>query len=169
METKTYTLKPEKKFLKQGYFLEDESGTIVYEAKMVKQSLIGAMEFDFINHVSNKTEKHKVGHTITQETTGAFEVLSTKSYFKFDGVNIWDYLHEKGIRIDSNFQDRKIGMTYDVTFKGEQMATIVTYSPKGKSIITSSHYLNITTSSSDLDLIFLTAFAISNTEQTFYN
>ena len=169
METKTYLFQPEKKFLKQGFFLEDENKNIVYEGKMVKQSLIGAMIFEFVNHVSNKTEEHKVGHTVTTEQTGMFQVFSTKSYFKFDGKNIWDYLHEEGIRIDSNLQDKKIGMTYNVSLKGKEMATIATSSPKGSSIITNNYCLNITTSEENLDLAFLVAFAIAKTNQIFYN
>ncbi|MBQ8892203.1 MAG: hypothetical protein IJ068_05050 [Bacilli bacterium] len=169
METKTYLFQPEKKFLKQGFFMEDENNNIVYEAQMIKQTLIGAMPFNFINHISNTSLEHKVGHTVTTEQTGAFGMFSTKSYFKFDGKNVWDYLHEKGIRIDSNLQDNKLGMVYNVTLEGKEMATIVTSTPKGKSVITSSYYLNVTTKEENLDLAFLVAFAIARTNQAFYS
>ncbi len=170
METKTYFFRPEKKILKQGFYMEDENNNIVYEAKMIKQSLFSAMQFQFINHLSNKIEEHKVGHTVTTEQSGIFEMFSTKSYFKYDGKNIWDYLHEIGIRIDSHLSNDKIGMTYNVTLEGKEMATISTASPNnGKMIITSAYCYNVTTSTSNIDLAFLVTFAIARTDQTFYN
>ena len=57
------------------------------------------------NHITNNTEKHNVGKTITIEENNGSDIISTlsrKSYFKYDGVKIWDYLHDKGIRIDNN-------------------------------------------------------------------
>ena len=169
METKTYLFQPEKIFLKQGFYLTDESDSIIYEVKMLKQPLFGAMPFDFINHLTNKTTSHKVGHTITTEETGLSQILSTKSYCKIDGVKIWDYLHELGIRIDSNLQSNKIGMTYNVTLKGEPMATITSTTPKGKSVMTSKYVYEVITSENNLDLAFLVTFAIARTDQTFYS
>ena len=169
METKKYLFQPEKKVLKQGFFMEDENKKVVYEAKMLKQGIFGASKFEFINHISNKTEEHKIGHTVTIEQTGAFEFFSTKSYFKYDGKKIWDYLHDEGVRIDSNFSDKKIGMSYKVSFKGEEIATIATSTLKGKSIVTTNFFLDVITSEDNLDLAFLVAFAIAKTEQTFHD
>lgn len=170
MESKTYLFQPEKKFLKQGFFMTDENNNVVYEAKMLKQPLIGSMQFEFINHITNKVEEHKVGQTITIESgSGMLESFSTKSYFKYDNSKIWDYLHEVGIRIDSHLIDRKLGMTYDVTLKGNPMASITMTTPHGKSVIASRYYFNVTTSEENLDLAFLVTFAIARTEQLFYN
>ncbi len=168
METKTYFFQPEKKFLKQGFFMEDENKNIVYEAKMLKQPLIGSMVFNFINHISNLSEEHKVSQTITSEQSGLFEMFSTKSSFKYDGKNIWDFLHEKGIRIKSNLSNKSIGMTYEVSLEGKEMATIIMSSPKN-SIIASHYFFNVITTEENLDLAFLTTFAIARTEQTIYN
>ena len=171
METKNYFFHPEKKILKQGFLLEDEDKNIVYEAKMIKQHLLGAMQFSFINHITNKEEEHKVGHTITFEQNNGdmSSFLSTKSYFKFDGKNIWDYLHEKGIRIDSKMFDKSVGMTYDITLEGKDIATVVMVSPNGGKFLTGSYWYNVTTSEENLDLVFLVIFAIARTEQAFYN
>ncbi len=172
METKTYLFQPDKKFLKQGFFMTDESGNVTYEAKMVKQSFFGPVPFQFINHLTNKTEDHKIGHTITTQTENGsmiFDEFSKKSYFKLDGKNVWDFLHELGVRIDSHFEDRKIGMKYEISLEGKPIAHIETTSPKGKSMITSRYYFNVTTTEEYLDLVFLVTFSIARTEQTFYN
>ena len=168
---KTYLYQPDKKLMKQGAILTDENGNKVYEAIMVKNSLFGGMQFEFVNHVTNQTVNHKVGHTLTTEsgTGSGFDVLSKKSRFKLDGRNIWDFLHEQGIRIDSHISGSKIGMTYTVTLRGQPLATLVSTTPGGKSLLTSSHCYDVTAEEKDLDLAFLVTFAISRTEQVFYS
>ncbi len=166
-----YILKPKLGTIKQAFFLEDETGNIVYEGKMTKFSLFGASPFELINHITNKTEEHKIGKTITVEQGGndIISLMSKRSYFKYDDKKIWDYLHELGIRIDSKLSNNKIGMTYEITYEGNPLATIATSSPKGKSFITTDIYYDVTCEEKDLDLAFLVAFSIAKTEQTFYN
>ena len=166
-----YLLKPKLNTIKQTFFLEDENGNIIYEGKMTKFSLFGASPFEFINHITNKTEEHKVGKTITIEQGGndLISFMSKRSYFKYDDKKIWDYLHEMGIRIDSQLSGNKIGMTYEVSFEGNHLATIASSSPKGKSFITTDMYYDVICEEKDLDLVFLVAFSIAKTEQTFYN
>ena len=169
METKTYYFQPDKKF-KQGYTLTDENKNVVIEAKMTKFTLIFPFKFQFTNHITNVSEEHKVSHTVTLEENGMIGFFSTKSSFKFDGKKIWDYLHEKGIRINSKFSTGKIGMTYEVSLKGQPMATIATATPNNrKFFITSDFCYNITTAEENLDLAFLAAFAFARTNQTFYH
>ena len=166
-----YLLKPKTGTMKQAFFLEDENGNVVYEGKMTKFSLFGASPFEFINHVTNKSEEHKVGKTVTIEQGGndLISFMSKRSYFKYDDKKIWDYLHDLGIRIDSKVSTSKIGMTYEVSFEGKPLATIASSSPKGKSIITTDMYYDVTCEEKDLDLAFLVAFSIAKTEQTFYD
>lgn len=166
-----YLLKPKLGTIKQAFFLEDETGNVIYEGKMLKFSLFGASPFEFFNHITNKKEEHKVGKTITIEQGGNdfISVMSKRSYFKYDGKKIWEYLHDLGIRIDSKLSSNKIGMTYDVSFEGKPLAVIASSSPKGKSFITTDLYYDVTCEEQDLDLVFLVAFAIAKTEQTFYN
>ena len=166
-----YLLKPALKTAKQAFYLEDENGNTVYEGKMTKFSLLGASPFEFVNHVTNKTEEHKVGKTITVEQGdgGLLSMLSKRSYFKYDGQKIWDYLHDLGVRINSGISDKKLGMSYEVTFKGAPIATIANSSPKGKSIFTTDLYYDVTCEEADLDLVFLVAFSIAKTEQTIYS
>ena len=170
MESKTYFFQPEKKALKQGFFLQDENEKTVYEAKMLKQPLFGPMVFDFINHISNRTTQHQVGKTVTSETSGALGFISTKSYFKYDGKKIWVYLHEQGVRMDSSLAANKLGMVYDVTLKGQPVARIASAAPKGGlKFVTTSFCYDVTTTEEYLDLAFLVAFAVARTDQTFYS
>ena len=166
-----YLLKPKTATMKQAFFLEDENGNVVYEGKMTKFSLFGASPFEFVNHVTNKSEEHKVGKTVTIEQGGndLISFMSKRSYFKYDDKKIWDYLHDLGIRIDSKLSTSKIGMTYEVSFEGKPLATIASSSLKGKSIITTDMYYDVICEEKDLDLAFLVAFSIAKTEQTFYD
>ena len=167
-----YILKPKLATVKQAFFLEDENNKLVYEGKMTKFKFFGASPFEMVNHITNKTEEHKIGKTVTIEQSNGIDIidfLSKRSYFKYDGKKIWDYLHDLGIRIDSKLSGNKVGMTYDITFEGKPLATIATSSPKGKSIITTDLYYDVTCEEKDLDLVFLVAFSIAKTEQTFYN
>ena len=166
-----YLLKPKLGTIKQAFFLEDEHGNMIYEGKMIKFSLLGASPFEFVNHLTNKTEEHKVGKTVTIEQGGndLISFMSKRSYFKYDDKKIWDYLHDLGIRIDSNISTNKIGMTYEISFQGNHIATIASSSPKGKSLITTDMYYDVICEEKDLDIAFLVAFSIAKTEQTFYN
>lgn len=166
-----YLLKPKLNTIKQTFFLEDQDGNIKYEGKMTKFSLFGASPYEFINYITNKTEEHKIGKTVTIEQGGndLMSFMSKRSYFKYDGKKIWDYLHDLGIRIDSNLSSNKIGMTYEISFEGNHLATIASSSPKGKSFITTDMYYDVICEEKDLDLVFLVAFSISKTDQTFYN
>ena len=169
METRKYFFQPDKKMIKTGFFMTDEEQNVVYEANVIKQPLIGAAKVSFVNHIANKTEDHKIGHVVTVEENGLIGGLSTSSYFKFDGKKIWDYLHEKDIRIDSSISPDKLGMSYIITLRGKEIASIKTSTPKGKSIITGRFWLDVETSEYYIDLAFLAAYAIAKTEQTFIN
>ena len=166
-----YRLKPVLKTAKQSFYLEDENGEKVFEGNMLKFSLFGAAPHEFVNHITHKTEEHAVGKTVTVEQGGGglIIMMSKRSYFKFDGVKIWDYLHDQGIRIETGISGSKLGMRYDVTFKGEPLATISNSTPSGKSIITTDMYYDVICEEKDLDLVFLVAFAIAKTDQVFYN
>lgn len=164
-----YLLKPHLGTIKQGFSLEDENNNIVYEGKMLKFKLFGAAPFEFTNYIKNKKEEHKIGKTVTMSENGLAGFFSTKSYFKYDGENIWNFLHDKGVRIESHPSSNKVGMSYNVSYEGKQIATIATSTPKGKSIITTDLYYDVDAEEKDLDLVFLVAFSIAKTDQIFYN
>ena len=166
-----YHLKPALGTIKQGFFLDDENGNTVYEGKMMKFKIFGASPFEFINHVNGKREEHQIGKTVTveQQGNGMLDLMSIRSWFKYDGKKIWDYLHDLGIRIDAKPSGNKLGMTYDISFEGKQIATVASSSPKGKSLITTEMYYDVTCEEKDLDLVYLVAFSIAKTDQVFYN
>ena len=170
MAIKTYYFKPDKKFFKQGFYMVGDNGESIYEAKMVKFSLFSAFKFEFINHKTTKSEIHKIGHTMTFEESGFESILSVKSFFKYDGKNIWDYLHEMGVRITSGISNKKIGMVYDISLKREKVATIAMSSLGSKKSIFATRYCyDVTTDDNYLDLAFLVAFSFARTNQVFYD
>ena len=155
MENRIYHFRPEKKVLKQGFFMEDEEGNIVYEAKVLKSSLLGPATFEFVNHVSGGAVQHTVGKTVTTSTESVLMpgMFKVKSGFKFDGVNIWKYLHENGVAIES--QIAGLGMEYCVLAGGEEIACIT-----GMNRVA----FDVAAPENKLDTAFLVAFAIASTE-----
>ncbi len=158
--------------LKPGYIVENADRKVLFEAKMLKQAIVGTRPYEFSNHITGKVEQHEVGHIVTQSYND--EVFSAKSWFKFDGKNIWDLLHEKGIRISTNVHSKFPNFIYDVAKNGSVFARIETSSMYVHEDEEAEHkikvpigkmYYRVWTSSNDLDTLFLTVFAISETEQ----
>ena len=165
-----YLLKPVTGTIKEGFILENENGEEVYRGQMTKFKLFVDAPFEFRNMLTNMNEEHKVGKTVMVEHNtgiGIIDVMSKRSWFKYDGVKIWDYLHEQGIRINTTINTNKVGMRYEVTLEGKPLAVIANSSPKGKSILTFSNYFDVECEEKDLDLVFLVAFTLGKTEQTF--
>ncbi|MCR4839638.1 MAG: hypothetical protein K5897_12015 [Eubacterium sp.] len=168
--------------MNQDFSMDDENKNPVYEAKAVKKGIFTAWQFEFTDHLANKTEMHKVGHTVTTEqhsgaigllggvAAAAADWLSVRSWFKYDGTKIWDYLHAQGIRIDSHLAQGKIGMSYTVTLKGQELATLTMTTASGKnSLIGARFWYDVEMTGDNMELTFLTAFALAKTEQTFYD
>ncbi|MBQ2111214.1 MAG: DUF3592 domain-containing protein [Clostridia bacterium] len=159
--------------MKPGYIVEDGARNVVYEGKMEKNALVGSRHFVFTDHRKGTTEEHEVGHTITQSFNDEF--FSTKSSFKFDGENIWDVLHGRGIRIQTDMTGKFPNMVYTIGRNGQFLATVETSGKYVHEEDAAEHRLNIPvgryyyrvwTRETDLSDLFLTVFAISETEQT---
>ena len=158
--------------LKPGYILEDADRNPLYEGKMLKNALVGARQFEFTDHTKGKTAEHEVGHTTTQTYNNEF--FSVDSWFKVDGRNIWDILHDRGLRMMTDLHSRFPYLIYQVTKDGKPFARIETTSiyvheddeAKHKIVVPAGNmYYRVWTASDDFDSIFLTIFAISETEQ----
>ncbi|MBR3383100.1 MAG: hypothetical protein IKG85_08735 [Clostridia bacterium] len=158
--------------LKPGYIVEDAARNVIIEASMTKNALVGSRLFTFRNNVKGTSVEHEVGHTVSSEIEG--EMFSRKSYFKFDGRNIWDVLHEQGIRIQTGLFSKFPNLTYTISRNGAFIATAETSGQYVHEEDAAQHKVNIPvgrfyyrvwTNESDLDQIFLTIFAISETEQ----
>lgn len=161
------------KTLKPGYIVEDKTRRKIYEAPMTKNAAVGSRIFTFTNHLTNRTVEHEVGHTTTMSIENEF--FSERSWFKFDGKNVWDVLHEQGIRISTDILSSFPKLTYHVAKNGQFIATIETSGKYVHEEDAAEHKINIPvgryfyrvwTNDDDLDLLFLTVFAISETEQT---
>ncbi|MBP5237242.1 MAG: DUF3592 domain-containing protein [Clostridia bacterium] len=158
--------------LKPGYIIEDADRKVLFEGKMIKQAVVGARTYEFRNNATGSVAAHEVGHTVTQTYNDGF--FTAKSYFKFDGENVWDVIHNRGIRLSTNFHSNFPYVIYDAAKEGAPFARIEScgiYVHEDEAeqhkvnIPSGSRYYRIWTNSSDLELIFLTTFAISETEQ----
>lgn len=158
---------------KPGYIMEDAGRNVLYEGKMTKQALVGARQYEFSNRVTGATATHDVGHTVTQSYND--ELFSAKSWFKFDGTNVWDVVHGKGIRIATDLRSQFPHCVYQIAKNGAPFALVETSSmyvheedeaQHKLAIPTGNMYYRIWTASDDIDSLFLTVFTISETEQT---
>ena len=159
-----------------GYILEDGDRKPVFAGKMTQNLLVVPRKFAFTDYRTNETIEHKVSHVITSSEND-FGMFSTRSSFRLDGVNVWDYLHEKGVLINNGFAEYGAFITYDVTQNGKFLARVKMSSiyvheedEEGKTIkIPHKMYYRVWTDSKDLELVFTVVFAISETEQLIYN
>ena len=158
--------------LKPGYLIEDGDRKVLFEGEMLKNALVGARVFEFRNRVSGLTEEHQVGHAVTQTYNDG--LFSVKSSFKVDGKNIWDLLHDRGVRISTDLFARFPNVAYDVIRNGAPFARIESCGVHVHEEDAAAHTLNVPsgrhyrcwTSSDDLETLFLTVFAFAETEQT---
>lgn len=172
-ELTEYYVSYDGQMLKPGYIVEDAARNVVYEGKMDKNALVGSRHFVFTDHRTGAVEEHEVGHTVTQSFND--ELFSAKSSFKFDGQKIWDVLHERGIRIATDLRSKFPNMVYTISKDGRFFATVETSGKYVHEEDAAEHSINIPigryyyrcwTNESDIALLFLTVFAISETEQT---
>ena len=158
--------------------IEDSNRKVLYEAVSKKKSFFAYSKMEFIDHVFNRQTVHMIGKTITHNhningmwTTGNY------STFDFDGKEIWNQLHQNGIRIET-----------DITLPPKRMYTIYHDDKKIASAVNSSKFVHeedkkerfhlskipcnlffrIKTKEKNLDAIFLTLFSISKTNMMYY-
>ncbi len=172
-DVKEYYFRFDANTFKPGYLIEDADRKVLFEGKMLKNNPLGARTYEFVNHVNGLTEQHEVGHTVTQSYND--EMFSVKSSFKFDGVNIWELLHNRGLRLMTDLRSKFPNMTYNVTGNGSPFALIQSTGKYVHEDEEAEHKINIPTGrmyyrcwsvSDDLETLFMTMFAISETEQT---
>ena len=160
--------------LKPGYIMEDAKRSLLFEGQMIKNALVGPRSFEFRNHVSGHTQEHQVGHTISEAFNN--NAFSVRSWFKIDGKNVWDLLHEKGLRMSTDAHSKFPYFTYYVAKDGIALALIENTGKYVHEDEAAEHKVNmptgkmfyrIWTNSDDFETLFLTVFAISETEQAF--
>lgn len=158
--------------LRPGYILEDKDRNILFEGKMLKNNLVGPRLFEFNNHKTGQVSEHEVGHVMTESFNNEF--FSMKSWFKLDGKNIFDVLHDRGLRMTTDLISKLPYAVYEVSKDGKAFARIESSSKyvhedeeqQHKVVVPfGRYYYRIWTDSDDFETIFLTIFAISESEQ----
>ncbi|MBO4411190.1 MAG: DUF3592 domain-containing protein [Lachnospiraceae bacterium] len=158
--------------LKPGYLIEDADRKVLFEGKMLKNALVGARTFEFHNHVTGGVQEHQVGHTMTNTMNDEF--FSVNSWFKFDGENIWELLHSRGLRMETDLHSKFPYVFYNVTRNGAAFARIENSSlyvheedeAQHKLVIpTGRMYYRFWTNSNDFESLFMTMFGITESEQ----
>ena len=158
--------------LRPGYILEDAYRGLIFEAKMLKNALVGTRTFRFTDHTTGSVKEHEVGHTMTQ--TYNEEFLSARSWFKFDGKNIWDVVHERGLRLSTDVRSEFPRVVYEASKDGQPFARIEACSKyvhedeeaQHKILIpVGRYYYRVWTNTKDFETLFLAIFAVSETEQ----
>lgn len=166
---KKYVFKSDKKVMKQGYSLSEVGGQVVYEARCLKQPLIGAASYEFVNQLTKKSEEHKVGAASqVGRGTGVLDLVrgnvldftTSRPDFKFDGKYIWDLLRQQGI--SGTVSVGRGGGTYKVLQNGQEIASIS--ESGGVKVFSMGKSYDVETSEEYLDVVFLVLFAIARTE-----
>ena len=157
---------------KPGYLVEARARNTVYEATMTKNAAVGKRIFTFRDCRLGSAQEHEVGHTVT--TSYSNEFFSTNSWFKFDGENIWDVLHSRGVRIQTDLRSKFPKTVFTVSRGGRFFAIIETSSKYVHEEDEAEHkikvpvgryYFRCWTNEQNMSLLFLTVFAISETDQ----
>ncbi len=157
----------DKSFSKQGHVMENKDRQVVYEGAIKQFKLIGDFEMDFINHISCHTQTHFIGHAVS---TGTSHVTISEG-FDYDGQNIWEYLHGRGIRVDPILDRRLMSVTFEVTLCGMPFARFVSsgtnlYGEEKAGLakvanLSAPGLFRIYSFGDDLDLLFLIGVAIA--------
>lgn len=158
--------------LKPGYLIEDGARNAVFEGKMLKQTFGGTRTYEFTDHTTGRSQEHQRGPIITQRYNN--ELFSAKSYFKFDGENIWDVIHGRGVRIATDIHSRIPYLIYNITRDGAPFARVESTglhvheedaAQHKFDLPTGGMFYRVWTNSNDMETLFLTIFAISETDQ----
>ena len=158
--------------LKPGFVIEDADRQILYEGKMIKQALVGSRIYEFTDHTTGDSREHEVGHPVSQTYNDEF--FTVRSWFKFDGRNVWDILHGQGLRINTDMHSKFPYLLYNVARNGRAFARIETSgvhvheddAARHKvNIPSGSYYYRFWTASDDFETLFLTIFSISLVDQ----
>jgi len=158
-------------FPAQGHILEDKNHKVVYEAKFLYNNVLGADEVDFVNHIINYKHHHKVGHTVETSVGSRGVSVTTNSTFKFDGVDVYDYLENLGYSY--HFELHKLAYKIYI-YKGNDEVGEIISSNNGKNLyeadgevvpkIGGPGIVVIRTNYQFLDIMFLYSMVFARTE-----
>ena len=142
----------------QGWFLGSEAGTSLARVLVGDDNPSGKLPFSWYERLED-CAAHSVGDYPGTKRTGE---------------NIWDVLHDRGIRIETDLRSKFPKAVYTVSRNGRFFAIIETSSKYVHEEDEAEHkikvpvgryYFRCWTNEPDMALLFLTVFAISETDQ----
>lgn len=171
----TYYFHFQKKFPRQGYDMEDEFKSIVYQANLKKFTLFKPFIFEFVNHRTHISTTRSISHGVAKSVgfgtseNGSF-AIPVDNHFEIDGVNNWKYLASHGFGVE--YHRKKLGFDFDVFHYGVKVATIETMgtaifdddkSGEGNFLkrLPANGLYRVTCRESDLDMVFMTCFSLA--------
>lgn len=112
--------------MNQSYTIEDELGKVLYECKLVKFNPFASNIYDFIDSKTGYVKQFKIGKTVTSSSSGGMILIGDmlSSGFKINGVNCWDYIHNRGYEVKHLLEGKTI-IHYEVTKGDSVVADIV--------------------------------------------
>ena len=159
--------------LNQSYVMETPDRNPVYEINCDKMGVVNDYIYTFKSHVSDMEFTSNITHTVTTstESPNGFNLVQN-SYFKIDGMRIWDYIGQKGYSIEPYIDG--IAFSYTISHYGVEVADIKAagtnilekYEDKGgiRDVAMMAGLYRIYCRKSDIDACAMIAFAVSRVE-----
>ena len=157
--------------LNQSYIMETPDRKPVFEMNCDEINLLTDYVYTFKSHVTQDQFTSKISHTVTTEYSSGNISLIDQSYFKIDGMNIWDYIGQKGYSIEPYLDG--LGWSYKVSHYGYHVADILKAGrnvlekyegEEGLSNLPMTGLYRISCRESDVDAVAMIAFAVSRVE-----
>lgn len=165
---RSYFFHPVRKRRRHGFILEDDHHVSLYEAILSKSGMVSSEDYLFSNLQTGESRTHKVGQVIDSKNGKS----SDESYFSFDGDDIWDILHDSGIRIKTELINRIATARFTVTRYGSPYAVItVSGTRRGKAgsnflfSLSNQNTFRVTSTSQNTELLFLILFALGRSKR----
>jgi len=159
----------------QGHLMETPEREKVYEAVLEKFNLLSKCPYMFNDYVNEVSHEHYIGKTTT---SGGGNTLTDRSYFNFDGEDMYTLLHKNGYTIDTDILNKLMHAKYTLRYDGNVIGYINTSGtnilPNVKNNFVSSKLHSnglfvIQCKRENVPILFLTALYIGRTEQYIYD
>ena len=125
--------------------------------------------FDFIDHEHGRTTPHLVGHE--EESEWNSFLLDSNYTFELDGTDVWKYLKNNGINVQTERMDGAVWPRYRISRDGAEIAILESSSQYVHEEDAAQHsvmnklavpgFYRIRTREENLDAVFVTAMAFA--------
>ena len=159
--------------MKPGYILEDADRNVLFEGKTVKNSVMKrTVAFD--DRVKGTVTEHEITRPVSVQVNNS--AFGTSSSFKVDGENIWDLLHDRGFRLETNVFGQLPNLSYNVAKNGEPFAQFESTGmyvheedeAQHKFVLPMGHmFYRCWTNSDDFESLFLLMYTVSENPQLY--